>query len=152
LWLPWLRLLRSEARSLCRAACCVLSTVSDGFLRAANAASASRSAECDDHQQLLQFESDERRKRPVWPLDKPPFSPIVTPLMKRNIFCCLSAAVAAIVLSGCASYGVRNPSGVPVTEMRADERGFVAGTGIESQDIVTVADKMAREILATPEI
>ena len=63
-----------------------------------------------------------------------------------------SVAVAASLISGCASYGVRNPSGVGVTEMRADERGFVAGTGIESQDIVTVADKMAREILSTPEI
>ncbi len=56
------------------------------------------------------------------------------------------------VLTGCASSGVKNPSGVGVTEMRPDERGFVAGTGIESQDIVTVADKMARELLARPEI
>ena len=36
--------------------------------------------------------------------------------------------------------------------MKADERGFVAGTGIESQDIVTVADKMARAITSVPEI
>jgi penicillin-binding protein activator len=56
------------------------------------------------------------------------------------------------LLAGCASSGVKNPSGVPVTEMRADERGFIAGTGIESQDIVTVADKMAREMLSVPEI
>ncbi len=72
--------------------------------------------------------------------------------MKIRIAFCLTVAAAAAIASGCASYGVRNPSGVGVTEMRADERGFVAGTGIESQDIVTVADKMAREILATPEI
>jgi hypothetical protein len=57
-----------------------------------------------------------------------------------------------VLLSGCASSGVKNPSGVPVTEMRADERGFIAGTGIESQDIVTVADKMARDMLNVPEI
>ena len=63
--------------------------------------------------------------------------------------CSLGIAVA---LTGCASSGVRNPSGVPVTQMSADERGFVAGTGVESQDIVTVTDKMARQILATPEI
>jgi hypothetical protein len=56
-----------------------------------------------------------------------------------------------MVLAGCAT-GVKNPSGVPVTEMKADERGFVAGTGIESQDIVTVADKMARGLLSVPEI
>ena len=71
--------------------------------------------------------------------------------MKKPTALCVTLAASAL-LSGCASYGVRNPSGVGVTEMRADERGFVAGTGIESQDIVTVADRMAREILATPEI
>ena len=64
----------------------------------------------------------------------------------------LSLGLAGSLLAGCASSGVKNPSGIPVTEMRADERGFVAGTGIESQDLVTVADKMAREILSVPQI
>jgi penicillin-binding protein activator len=59
---------------------------------------------------------------------------------------------AAGWLAGCAASGVKNPNGVPVTEMRPDERGFVAGTGIESQDIVAVTDKMARSILAVPQI
>jgi len=36
--------------------------------------------------------------------------------------------------------------------MKADERGFVSGTGIESQDIVAVTDKMARGIMGIPEI
>ena len=36
--------------------------------------------------------------------------------------------------------------------MRPDERGFVAGTGVESQDLVTVTDKMARSILGIPQI
>jgi PBP1b-binding outer membrane lipoprotein LpoB len=36
--------------------------------------------------------------------------------------------------------------------MRPDEQGFVAGTGIESQDLVAVTDKMARSILAIPQI
>ena len=71
--------------------------------------------------------------------------------MKKSI-CFLSLAAAAAIVSGCASGGVKNPSGVPVTEMKADERGFVAGTGIESQDIVTVADKMARAIVGVPEL
>jgi len=57
---------------------------------------------------------------------------------------------AALFLSGCG--GVQNPSGVPVTNMRADETGFVAGTGVESQDLVAVTDKMARSILGIPEI
>jgi penicillin-binding protein activator len=61
-------------------------------------------------------------------------------------------ATLALAWAGCASSGVRNPSGVPVTEMRPDERGFVAGTGVESQDIVTASDKIAREMLGIPEI
>jgi PBP1b-binding outer membrane lipoprotein LpoB len=56
------------------------------------------------------------------------------------------------LLFGCASAGVVNPNGVPVQEMRADERGFVAGTGVESQDLVRVTDKMSRSILGIPEI
>jgi PBP1b-binding outer membrane lipoprotein LpoB len=64
----------------------------------------------------------------------------------------LSTGVASMLLAGCANRGVQNPSGVPVTEMKADERGFVAGTGVESQDLVAVTDKMARKILSTPEI
>ncbi len=64
-----------------------------------------------------------------------------------------TAALASIALvSGCASSGVQNPAGVPVTHMTADEQGFVAGTGIESQDLVTVADKMARSVLGIPQI
>jgi len=57
------------------------------------------------------------------------------------------------LLSGCASSsGVKNPSGVGVTRMNADEQGFVAGTGVESQDLVAVTDKMARSILEIPQI
>jgi PBP1b-binding outer membrane lipoprotein LpoB len=64
----------------------------------------------------------------------------------------VSVSALAIILAGCASAGVKNPSGVPVTEMRPDERGFVGGTGVESTDIVAATDKMAREILSIPEI
>lgn len=62
------------------------------------------------------------------------------------------AATGATFFGGCASQGVQNPSGVPVTQMNPDEQGFVAGTGVESQDLVTVTDKMARSILSTPAI
>ena len=59
----------------------------------------------------------------------------------------------AALVAGCASpSGVKNPSGVPVTRMNADEQGFVAGTGVESQDLVAVADKMSRSILGIPQI
>lgn len=66
----------------------------------------------------------------------------------------VSAGLAAVIVTlvGCASSGVNNPRGVPVTEMKPDERGFVAGTGVESQDLVAVTDKMARSILGTPQI
>ena len=55
-------------------------------------------------------------------------------------------------LAGCASSGVKNPSGVGVVEMKADQRGFVAGTGVESQDLVAVTDKMSRGILGISQI
>jgi len=64
----------------------------------------------------------------------------------------LSLVGLAAMLVGCASPGVKNPSGVPVTRMNADEQGFVAGTGVESQDLVAVTDKMARSILSIPQI
>ncbi|MCX6930879.1 MAG: penicillin-binding protein activator LpoB [Verrucomicrobia bacterium] len=71
-------------------------------------------------------------------------------LTKITIPMCGAAIVA--LAAGCASSGVKNPSGVSVTHMTADEQGFVAGTGIESQDLVAVADKMARSILSIPQI
>jgi len=64
----------------------------------------------------------------------------------------LSTVALAALVTGCASSGVKNPSGVPVTRMNADEQGFVAGTGVESQDLVAVTDKMARSILSIPQI
>ena len=69
--------------------------------------------------------------------------------MKTRAF--LLAAFAAS-FCGCAPYSQHNPSGVLISEMRTDERGFPATADIESQDIPTVAHKMAREILSTPEI
>jgi PBP1b-binding outer membrane lipoprotein LpoB len=64
----------------------------------------------------------------------------------------IATLAVAGLLAGCASSGVKNPSGVPVTQMRPDEQGFVTGTGVESQDLVLVTDKMARSILNTPQI
>lgn len=73
-------------------------------------------------------------------------------LMKSSRLLSLLALPVLIGLAGCASHGVKNPSGVPVTQMDADEQGFVAGTGVESQDLVAVTDKMVQSILAIPEI
>ena len=73
-------------------------------------------------------------------------------LLLAKISVPICGAALAVLVAGCASSGVKNPSGVSVTHMNADEQGFVAGTGIESQDLVMVADKMARSILAIPQI
>jgi penicillin-binding protein activator len=69
----------------------------------------------------------------------------------KSTKCTVSFAALALggLMAGCASNGVRNANG---TEMRAEDRGFVAGTGVESQDIVVVTDKMFRSILNTPQI
>lgn len=72
--------------------------------------------------------------------------------MKSNLTKLLLPLTTAALVAGCASSGVKNPSGVPVTRMNADEQGFVAGTGVESQDLVAVTDKMARSILGIPQI
>lgn len=72
--------------------------------------------------------------------------------MKTHLTKLLLPITSAVLVAGCATSGVKNPSGVPVTRMNADEQGFVAGTGVESQDLVAVTDKMARSILAIPQI
>src|ERR1700751_4287201 len=80
-------------------------------------------------------------------------SPFHHTMNNSSSFILAGVVASSAFLAGCAtSAGVQNPSGVPVTEMRPDERGFVAGTGIESQDLVSVTDKMARSILNTPQI
>jgi PBP1b-binding outer membrane lipoprotein LpoB len=73
-------------------------------------------------------------------------------IIAPKITLAISLVAVAILVTGCASSGVKNPSGVGVTEMKPDEGGFVRSTGVESQDLVSVTDKMARSILAVPEI
>jgi len=72
--------------------------------------------------------------------------------MKSTIIKLVLPITTAAFVSGCASSGVKNPSGTGVTQMRPDEAGFVGGTGVESQDLVAVTDKMARSVLAIPQI
>ena len=71
--------------------------------------------------------------------------------MKRPVIGLVSIVTFAALLMGCAS-GVQNPKGIPVTQMNPDERGFVAGTGVESQDLVAVTDKMSRSILGVRQV
>lgn len=72
--------------------------------------------------------------------------------MKSIITNSLLSLASIALVAGCASSGVKNPSGVGVTRMNADEQGFVAGTGVESQDLVAVTDKMSRNILSVQQI
>ncbi|MBX3733598.1 MAG: penicillin-binding protein activator LpoB [Verrucomicrobiae bacterium] len=71
-------------------------------------------------------------------------------MMQRFLPGLAPVALAALV-GGCAS-GVQNPSGVPVTVLKADEQGFITGSGIESQDLVAITDRMARSLLSNSEI
>jgi PBP1b-binding outer membrane lipoprotein LpoB len=59
-------------------------------------------------------------------------------------------SLALVAFTGCSS--TEHAAGIPATPMDPSERGFVAGTGVESQDLVQVTDKMARSILAIPQI
>ena len=72
--------------------------------------------------------------------------------MKPTIVKLFLPLTTAALVAGCASSGVKNPSGTGVTQLRPDEQGTVAGTGVESQDLVHVTDKMARSVLAIPQI
>jgi penicillin-binding protein activator len=72
-----------------------------------------------------------------------------------NLSTCRSLAVnlaLAGLLSGCIYEKETSTAGVPVTQISASDPGFVASTGIESQDVVAVTDRMARSILAIPQI
>jgi hypothetical protein len=72
--------------------------------------------------------------------------------MRFHFMAPVLVACGSVLFGGCASSGVKNPSGIPVTEMKADERGFVAGTGVESQDLTAVTEKMARSLVGLPQI
>ena len=68
--------------------------------------------------------------------------------MKHITILFVGTAIAAVL--GCSN--INSPHGPSVTELRPGERGFVAGLGIESQDLVTISEKMARGILGAPPI
>jgi hypothetical protein len=72
--------------------------------------------------------------------------------MKYTMTKLILPVTTAALVAGCASSGVKNPSGTGVTQLKADEQGTVVGTGIESQDLVAVTDKMARSVLGIPQI
>lgn len=61
--------------------------------------------------------------------------------------CC----VALVMLGACASTGnIENPSGMRTVDVPIDTRGPVRGVGIEGADIVSMTDRMARDLLSAP--
>lgn len=59
-------------------------------------------------------------------------------------------AVLPVALTGCATgYPVVNAPGAPTTYQDPGTRGAVSGVGIESQDIVSMTDRMMRDMLTS---
>lgn len=56
----------------------------------------------------------------------------------------VAVGFSVALIAGCSSPGV--------TELRGDEKGKIGGTGVESQDLIRVSDKIARGILSAPQI
>lgn len=67
----------------------------------------------------------------------------------------LLAAAPLLALAGCATMnqGLDNSAGRPSVYTDAGTTsGRVAGVGVESQDVLSMTDRMVRDILATPQI
>lgn len=73
------------------------------------------------------------------------------PTIQKFLFPSVTLLAASLATSGCYYEHIEHPAGVPATQVGVRDAGFVAGTGIESQDIVAVTDKMAAGILALPQ-
>lgn len=68
--------------------------------------------------------------------------------MRKNIF----IVSMLVLLLGCASTTIENPGGIQPRRVAPDQKSLGEGTGIGSQDLQSVTDKMARSILSTPAI
>lgn len=68
----------------------------------------------------------------------------------RRLFQFILCLATFVVLSGCVTSGIPYSSGVPPVSVNPDSRGPVSGVGIEAHDIVSMTDRMVRDMLATP--
>jgi hypothetical protein len=59
---------------------------------------------------------------------------------------------AGVLLAACVAPEAKRYVATPSTYVDTSVQGPVAGVGIESQDIEAMSDKMARDLLATPQI
>ena len=62
----------------------------------------------------------------------------------------MMAGFAIFLVAGCQPTGVQNAPGTPTAYQDTRTSGLVRGTGIESQDIASMVDKMVRHMLANP--
>ena len=73
--------------------------------------------------------------------------------MKKHVFLLYWFAFMVLLCSGCYNTTrVDNSRGRPTHYEGPASSGTVAGVGIESQDIVSITDRMMRDILATPAV
>ena len=61
-----------------------------------------------------------------------------------------AVGLAVLLVAGCQGTGVQNAPGTPTAYQDTRTAGLVRGTGIESQDIESMVDKMVRHMLANP--
>ncbi len=64
----------------------------------------------------------------------------------------LLALLLSVLLAACATPSVSQPQGVAPRRVAPDQQSLGEGTGVGSQDLQQVTDKMARSILSTPAI
>jgi hypothetical protein len=71
-------------------------------------------------------------------------------IMKSRIFVTCILSPLFLFVAGCQTTPVQNTAGTPTTYQDPGTRGAVSGVGIESQDIVSMTDKMSRDMLGDP--
>ena len=65
----------------------------------------------------------------------------------------IAALTGAVLLAGCATSNLDNSAGrKTVYQDVSTQSATVAGVGVESQDVVSMTDKMIRDILSNPQI
>jgi hypothetical protein len=70
-----------------------------------------------------------------------------------RFFCIVSLTATALLLGGCSTLPpVNDTAGHPTVYIAPDSSGPVKGIGMESQDVISMADRMARDLLAQPAI
>jgi len=68
---------------------------------------------------------------------------------RRLLIAMLAAGLSSGLLAGCASGGYPNAAGVRAVDLPVEQKGLVSGVGIEGHDIVSMTDRMMRDILGS---